>query len=311
MNILKERWQPVDKRLNQHIILYNNLNMNMQDEIQAIFDGIKISFLGINKPISNQQRSKLDRLYQQWQESGIMTTYFSLRAQKILRKKNITNLELISLMIEAVYLKRDSKLDDEQLLKDIAKETYLKEADKPKAIDGFILALLLTPNPNGYIWSDYKQATTEYYAKQMVNQVVINLQQQKELDITKPEFQKVLDIEQKRYLNKKKEQVIDKFSGALDTEVSFMVNSMVLRALDDMGYKQVRFVAVIDENTSKMCKSLDLQIFKINGKNRFSRYSQTEDAFIEYEVDGLISGLNLPPINDGFHYCRSTITGMK
>lgn len=313
--ILKERWQPIDKRLNQHIIIYNNLNMNMQDEIQLIFDSIKIPFSEVNKPISKQQRDRLNRLYQQWQNDAIMSAYFSLRVQRALRNKNITNLEMIALLIEAKYLYRDKKLNDEKLIKDIARETYLKEIEKhkgkPAFIDDYLIMLIALPNPNGYVWKDYKQATTEYYANQMTNQVMINLQQQRELDIERPEFQRIIETEQKRYLNKKKEPLVDKFSGSLDTEVSFAVNNTVLRALQDMDYEKVVFIAVIDKNTSQMCKSLNNQVFKIKGKNRFYRYSATEKAIIEMEVEGLVSGVNLPPINDSFHYCRSTIEGVK
>lgn len=315
MNILKERWQPINQKLNNHIRLYDNLTLNMQDELQSVFDSIKIPFLDLNKPISQQQKNKLNRLYQQWQEEGIMTTYFSQKAQRILKKINISYLEMISLMIEAIYLRRMKKLDDERLLKEIAKETYereiKKENGKLKAIDVYILSLLALPNVNGYIWNEYKQATTEYYANQMTNQVAINMQQQKELDINRPEFQKILNTEQKRYLNKKKEPVIDKYSGSLDTEVAYIVNNFVLRALIDLGYSKVQLVAVIDKNTSKMCESLNAQTFKIKGINRFNRYSQNADGYIDYKIEGLVSGINLPPINDGFHYCRSTIVGIR
>lgn len=313
--IIKDRWQQIDKKLNKHIILYNNLNLNMQDEIQSVFDGINIPFLDINKPITEQQRNKLSRMYQKWHNEGIMPVYFSLRVQRALRNRNTTNLQLISLMIEASYLRRNKQLNDEKLIKDIAKETYSKEIEKykgkSKSIDDYLIMLMSFPNPNGYIWNEYKDATTEYYANQMTNQVMINLQQQKELNINGEEFQKILNTEQKRYLNKKKEPLVDKFSGSLDTEISYIVNSVVLRAYIDIGIEQVRFVAVIDERTSEMCKSLDTQVFKIQGKNRFYRYSQEAKEYIEYEVEGLVSGLNLPPINDGFHYCRSTIVAMR
>lgn len=313
--IIINRWKDIDKRLNQHIIIYNNLNMNMQDEIQLIFDSIKIPFSEVNKPIYKQQRDRLNRLYQQWQNDTIMNVYFSLRIQRALRNKNTTNLEMIALLIEAKYLYRDRKLNDEELIKDIARETYIKEIEKhkgkPAFIEDYLIMLMASPNPNGYVWKDYKQATTEYYANQMTNQVMINLQQQRELNIERPEFQRIIETEQKRYLNKKKEPVIDKFSGALDTEVAYMVNNFVLRALIDLGYNKVQFIAVIDKNTSKMCESLNEQIFKIKGTNRFNRYSQNTGDYIDYEVEGLVSGVNLPPINDGFHYCRSTIVGVR
>jgi hypothetical protein len=309
--MLKERWQPIDKRLDKHIILYNNLTLNMQDEIQSIFNGIKWTFLNANKPIFKAQIEQLDRNIKVWREQGFMPPYFTQKLARLMRKKNISNLELLNVLLEAVYFKRQHKLNDQQMLLDLAKETYIKEMEKldkkPKAIDDYLIMLMALPNPNGYIWKEYRDATTSYYAQQLQNQVLINLQQGRELNIDNVEFQKVLDLEQKRYLNKKKEPLIDKFSGALDTEVSFMINNAILQAYLDAGIEKVKFVAVEDEKTSQMCSSLANKEFYIDKTNRFYRYSASENAQVLYNIKGLQSGVNLPPINDSFHYCRSSI----
>ncbi len=70
---------------------------------------------------------------------------------------------------------------------------------------------------------------------------------------------------------------------------------------------KIRFVAVMDEKTTKMCKSLDRQLFNVHKKNTFTRWSDSDQAMKTYTCDGLVVGLNLPPINNHFHWCRSTI----
>jgi hypothetical protein len=310
---MKERWQLVDKKLDKHIKLYNRLTLELQDDIQSVFDSIKWDFEDANKPIAS--RVKLLRLVELWREEGLLKGSFGDKVRRVVGKRNISQLEALGLMIEAIYIRRKNKLNDEELIKDIAREAYDREITKYKGktrlLDDFLIMLMSIPNPNGYIWGQYIGATSSFYAGQVQNQVLINLQQDRELNIDNIEFQKILETDRKRYLNKKKEPLVDKYSGALDTEVSFVVNRAVLKAYEDLGIEQVRFVSVIDGRTSKMCRSLDGQIFFVNKLNDFFRYSQLEGGEVNYKIKGLISGVNLPPINDGFHYCRSTIIAMR
>ncbi|HJJ05172.1 MAG TPA: hypothetical protein OIM45_04840 [Clostridiaceae bacterium] len=73
---------------------------------------------------------------------------------------------------------------------------------------------------------------------------------------------------------------------------------------------KVRFIAVEDDKTTLMCDSLNNQEFYINKENVFDRYygeTQKELRLQRIRCNGLVLGLNLPPIQHHFHYCRSTI----
>ena len=73
---------------------------------------------------------------------------------------------------------------------------------------------------------------------------------------------------------------------------------------------KVRFIAVEDDKTTLMCDSLNNQEFYINKENVFNRYygeTQKELTVQRIRCNGLVLGLNLPPIQHHFHYCRSTI----
>ena len=49
-------------------------------------------------------------------------------------------------------------------------------------------------------------------------------------------------------------------------------------------------------------------LFYVNDWNRFYRYSDIDKKDVLYTVKGLETGINLPPIDNHFHWCRSTIT---
>ena len=95
-----------------------------------------------------------------------------------------------------------------------------------------------------------------------------------------------------------------KYSGGLDDATRAVANKAYTYKAD----QQVRFVAEMDEKTTRMCRSLNGQLFYTNKTNTFKRYSASHDSEIEVTCEGLVLGLNMPPIMDHFHWCRSTLT---
>lgn len=170
--------------------------------------------------------------------------------------------------------------------------------------DSILLALLKERNSLGYTWKEYIEVTLMSNANQIYRQALIDIMQQKPINIDSDEFQVLFDRQNKLKLNIKE----DKISGAADTHLIGLNNMAKVEGIkhEDKGAK-VMFVAVEDNVTTKMCKSLDGQIFKVHGWNEFERYSDTNKTIKKYRCYGLITGLNLPPINDGFHWCRSSI----
>ena len=71
---------------------------------------------------------------------------------------------------------------------------------------------------------------------------------------------------------------------------------------------QVRFIAEMDNVTTKMCRGMDNMLFYTNDWNRYVRWSDYDKRVIMYTTFGLVAGENLPPIDNHFHWCRSTIT---
>lgn len=145
---------------------------------------------------------------------------------------------------------------------------------------------------------------TKYNVNQIYRQATIDLQQKKELDITNDIYQNII----KRQQNSKLNINGDKISGDIDLTLIGMNNKAKLEGIYSFDENaKVRFVAIEDNATTKMCKSLDNQEFYVHNWNEFERYSENNGRITKYRCYGLIPGLNMPPINDGFHWCRSYI----
>lgn len=180
------------------------------------------------------------------------------------------------------------------------------------------LALLDQPNYSGLTWKQYIEVTMQYNTQQIYRQVVLNIQQQKALEIDSSEFQNII----KRQNNQKLNTNGNKISGAVDLQMiglnnlakvegmtkavngnaqlnNSKDNSGVIITNNDTDDIKVRFIAVEDEVTTKMCRSLDEQIFNVRGWNEFTRYygnNQKELKLKKFKIRGLVLGVNLPPI---------------
>ena len=321
--ILKKRWSNTNKRLDDFIKKYNKLDRRKRDKLQQVFDGIDFTIEDVNKYITPTTRKKLERQIEEYEEQGILTGYFGYNVKNILKRSKIRNIDMLEIMIQACYMQEMKSVNDLEmnLFQETSQEVYMQgvEEAQPKkrrksyiVPEFLILEILALPNSKGYIWADYKEATAEYNASQIKRQVLINLQQKQPLNVDDYEFSHIIDSQNKRYINKKKEtQQEDKYSGMLDDELTGLANRMLLQAYIDNGVEKVQFIATIDDKTTKMCESLDKQIFYIGEMNTFKRYSENVGGIIEAQVYGLQTGVNLPPINDGFHWCRSTIYPSK
>lgn len=161
---------------------------------------------------------------------------------------------------------------------------------------------------NGYTWNEYIEAIIKYNANTIYRQTTIDLQQGKALDITNDIYQNLIKHQQNSKLNING----DKISGDLDLTLIGINNRAKVEGIYSFDENaKVRFVAIKDNVTTRMCKSLNNQEFFVHDWNEFERYSKNNDRITKYRCYGLITGLNMPPINDGFHWCRSFITYIK
>lgn len=234
-------------------------------------------------------------------------------ANNVYNKTKVKNSEILELLIYSAYIEEQNQLDEieQNTFKEVIIYYYqegqkeVKKDKKPSMIPEILLATILSmPNAKGYIWNDYKEGITKYNAEQIYRQATIDLQQQKELDITNDIYQNLI----KRQNNSKLNVNGDKISGDVDLTLIGMNNKAKMEGICSFDENaEVEFIAVEDEVTTKMCHSLNGQRFKVHDWNEFERYSKSNDCIKKYRCYGLVTGLNLPPIDDGFHWCRSTL----
>ena len=238
-------------------------------------------------------------------------------ANNIYNKTRVKNSEILELLIYSAYIEEQKQLDEyeQNTFKEVITYYYQegqKEVDKtrkPSMIPEIILATILSmPNAKGYIWKDYKETITKYNSEQIYRQATIDLQQQKELDITNDIYQNII----KRQNNSRLNINGDKISGDVDLTLIGMNNRAKMEGIYSLDENsRVKFISVNDEKRTRMCESLEGQIFNVHDWNEFKRYSKANDSIVKYRCYGLVTGLNLPPIDDGFHWCRSTIMYIK
>ena len=316
--ILQTRWNDTDKLLKQFKTKYIKLNQRLKNDIQAIFDSPDINKDNIFQYAASEQKKKIDLLIEEWSDDGLLSGYFKYLANSIHNRSRVKNFEILHLLIYKTYVKNHSKLDkyENKLFNEVANTKYAQgqeevyratnDRSKPSRLPNYLLlSLLALPNPKGYIWNDYVEATMLSNADQIYRQAVIDIQQDRKPVVDKTIYDSILNAQRKRYLNING----DKISGDLVLQVTSLVNNALVE-----GYKKVdknakvRFIAEIDQRTTEMCRSLDEQVFSVNDWNTFQRYSYDDGRIVNYKIFGLVAGANLPPINNHFHWCRSTVT---
>lgn len=314
--ILNNRWNYTDLKLKDYLRIYKKTNLKTQDNIQDIFNGIDFNYIDLNKPISNNQRKKLSRVVDEWKQLELLKGYFEYKVIEILNKRYITNQEMLSILLWGAFVKERSQLDEyeEVLFTEIGQDLYKQGIDEIKPTKKkkwsltweYIWSMLCLPNVKGSSWITYIEALALTNAQELERQTIIQLQQNKKPNIEDDVFKNILKKQQNRYISIND----DKISGALDSQVVEIANKSLLKAGEDVGQKKLRarFIAEIDDRTTKMCDGMNGMLFYVNDWNRFYRYSDDDKRDVLYTIKGLEVGANLPPINNHFHYCRSTIT---
>lgn len=314
--ILNNRWNYTDLKLKDYLRIYKKTNLKTQDNIQDIFNSIDFNYMDLNKPISNNQRKKLSRVVDEWKQLELLKGYFEYKVIEILNKRYITNQEMLSILLWGAFVKERNQLDEyeEVLFTEIGQDLYKQGIDEIKPTKKkkwsltweYIWSMLCLPNVKGSSWITYIEALALTNAQEIERQTIIQLQQNKKPNIEDDVFKNILKKQQNRYISIND----DKISGALDSQVVEIANKSLLKAGEDVGQKKLRarFIAEIDDRTTKMCDGMNGMLFYVNDWNRFYRYSDDDKRDVLYTIKGLEVGANLPPINNHFHYCRSTIT---
>lgn len=312
--ILNKRWQEIDKYLLKYLKSYRKINRETKDRIQEIFDSIDFSYKDINKPIPKVKKNRLKKYIKELQKKGLLTNYFGYKARLVLSKKNITYAEWLEIMIQGAYMEENKELEKSnntlyysvcensynQGLEEIPQEEYRSYKPFNFPIYYAILNIpILTITAGEYIRIIELENAQELYKKTLAN-----IQLEKELNVDSNFYQELFKKQNNRVISIND----DKLSGGIVNVVENLSNSAYLQAGIENEVQRCRFIAEMDKKTTKMCDTLNNQIFNLKGMNVYQRYSDIDKRIVTYHTMGLVRGENLPPIDNHFHWCRSTIT---
>ncbi len=306
--ILNKRWKMTDKILENNLKHFKSIGIDTIDDIVEMMESLDITYNDLNKPISKADKRKLDKNIKEWKKSKLFNGYF---AYLVTSKNKYTYADLIEVLLYWIYIVQEKQFDELSKLVfiEVADDVYNQALDeipiKPKKEFSltweFIWSFLWIPTYNKR-WEEYLKLLTMTNQQEMYKLIIGNLQQDRPIketdlkDLTKKQVNRVISIND------------GKFSGVLSDTSRLLGNKVYIEPFKEEKGLQVRFIAEIDKRTTKMCEGLNNQLFYVNDWNRFYRYSDIDKRDVLYNVYGLEVGVNLPPINNHFHWCRSTIT---
>ena len=304
------KWEEIDKYLNKHYKNYLVVNQETQDLIEDVLDeysNIDMSVY-LNKTISKARKEKLDRRIKKLLKNNKATSYMAYKLNLILKKKSITYKEMLEALIMSAFFEERTTLDEYEnvLIKDISKMSYnyaleeiVKEYPKKEIkhynyeIQYVIMNIpLLYGTMSAYMWALSNQNAEEIYKRILL----------KNAKITMKDLQETFKKQQNAYLK------LDTHSGVIENYAESYANLGYAQAGVENDIEKCRFVAEMDKRTTIMCQTLNNQVFYVNKMNVYDRYSDIDKKNVVYHTMGLKIGENLPPINNHFHWCRSSIT---
>lgn len=313
--ILASRWNYIDEYLNEYLKKYEKENQLMRERLQDMLDTLNISYEDLNKIVPKNRKKRIDSKIQEVLGEEIEENYFFFYLFNILNKEVIIYRELIETMIYlSIYEQRQNLSSYEnKLYSKVVEESYnlgikdlevINKKNKTNLFDDEILypilnIPLLYGTREAYMW-----ALDLSIAQELNKKILISIQHEKEIDLFIGNYDDFFKKCRNKYICVNG----DKYSGTIESILESYSNLGYLEAGKQNGVRSCRFIAEIDDKTTKMCDSLNNQIFYLDKVNTYQRYSDIDKRIVTYSTNGLVLGDNLPPINNHFHWCRSTIT---
>lgn len=297
-------WQYQDQKMKELKQIYDRTSKQTQNRLQEIFDMLGFDFDHLYNIANKNTKDRVDCYIEEWKDKGLLTGYFGMLANNIYGRRRVKNSEILELLIYGAYIEEQSKLEKKELnvFKDIVNYYYQQGQEevnntlpknKRKKVsvipDAIFLALLDRPNYSGLKWNQYISTILQYNAQQIYKQVILNIQQQKELEIQSNEFQRLIQQQNNKRLNINN----NKISGFVDMQTIGMNNLAKVEGIKSIAgdNAQVEFWAVTDGSSTEMCQSMNGMKFYVGKENEFDRYwgaTKKELKLVRVKVKGLV-----------------------
>lgn len=311
--IIEQRWHLIKEKLNAFLKWYKKQNKKTQDKIQSVIDSYDIPYNELRKKVSKSDREKLSRHIDEWLDSGMFVGYFKYLTETKLNR-NFTYYDLLEILLYSVYEneKKEVNKKAELLFSDVYKNCYqqgmtdLEKNNKKEKSSKEIKVILEDVLVGGITYEDYINAFYLTNMQEIQKRFIIYSQQNKKFSVDSDSLQQIFSKQRNRLISIQNE----KYSGGLDKYAVAYGNIAYLNASSGSN-ALVKFVSDHCENVTEMCSYMDGMIFNTESRNIFKRpMGKTQKDLVIQEIDiyGLVLGINMPPIDEHFHWCHSTLT---
>lgn len=276
-------------------------------ELIDLFNYLKVKPSELNKKVPDSVKRRLLSKISNWKKNGIVKGYFDYL---IKNTKKYTYANVLMLMTYGIYFEKRNQIVNisKNIFQIVAKDSYnrgytdlfKKSPFSYEILTWAYISKFLNVLNSNMNFEEYMNYLAQISAQESYTKLLQFIRQ--ESDIKLKDLKKTIQKQKNRILNVND----DKYSGVLDT-LSIQLGNEIYINVSPKNEKCM-FIAEIDDKTTPMCLSLNGQIFNTRDKNTFIRYSDELKRNREYTIDGLVEGINMPPIIDHFHYCRSTLT---
>ena len=307
-------WEFHDKKMRELRKIYEALSKETQTELKRIvkeFEGSDLNELTTDKTLLNEYVRK-------WKQKGVLKGEFNVMVLNILNKPSNFRIDILHILLLGAYYEQETEAEERQkpiIIEDM--EHYYREAQEEVSkktgkqiknpTDKIFEDIYGSKNAQGFMLINYVQYYVTKEILRLENVLLEDLKNDIKVDLDSKKYQKIFEAQ----VNDKLAIDNDKISGDIDNYVIGFINQAKVEAIKatDSDAK-VKFIAIEDDKTTPMCHSLDGQEFYVDKENVYTRYYGI-DKNTGYEAimrtRGLVVGENLPPIDNYFHYCRSTI----
>ena len=242
MDLLKQ-----DKALKEYRIAYNKNKLTLMDEIEDIkgrFDYKSLKQYNTDLRRFKSETAKAIQL-------GILTPYQSYMAKKWLLKSRIKNRDILLwyLVYKYAYFNYLMKEIEQKVFYDVNRH-FVEETEKQcQALTGKDYKIdyekltdeaMQEPNNLGYVWSVYKDSTTDFNANEMYNTIIMEYKGEKK------SIKETIDRQENRIVN-------PKLKGTLDNQIDFITSYSQMQIFYKYGIEIVRIMGVLDEKTCEIC----------------------------------------------------------
>lgn len=308
--LLTKRWKKTDQLLKQFKKAIKPLTEDVKAQILDVFETVDVPLTDLNKVITPRENARLNRLISVWEQKKLNNDWLTYKIKT--RGKRVTYAALIMLMllgIYAVYMKDVYEKSKELFMgvgEDAVKQAITERGRPPRfpfsldwdLIESFLIVQTLQIGLYAYL-----QALTQQNAEEAYKIYLQSKQVSKGAEISLLGLAVLLIKQENRIIN-----IHDGKESGVITDVAREAWNKVYIEPYRKENAQCRFIAEMDDKTTKMCKGMDNMLFYTDDWNRYYRWSDLDKKDVLYTTFGLKVGENLPPINNHFHWCRSTIT---